>query len=728
MARVKDTIWQRDFSLLEVREDLLEADDTDLRKRSLQSARNCRAMATRVLTQRPGTFYLRNLNFDRVIDVEPADGVKFGMVTRDNDILMLNETGGTVASISPVPWSNADGIWVLPLRDEVVIGDPSTGIYSLTYSGGSWTLQDFEFDEAPGGEKAQPYWVFKKGSRIRPSARYGNISITADSDVFSSGHIGSRIRYGQREIQITGVTTPRLATGTVISKLPPSFRITMTGPIQYRIGETVVGSDTNFQGVIVGFNEANRTIDVVTTNFFDGPDNGEDLSSESFTAVIQSKVEISPLTSNIWDEQMMSAVHGWPRSATSRGGRLFFVDFPAIPSMIAVSSARSIRDWKTGSNDDDAITREIGSNAPQFRHAVDNGDVLLLADKGCYYLNARDGSTLTPQNFNPVRFDKRGASRTPPVLVDDAVVFIEANEKTVSAALLSGNVYLKWTVRSLTLMHNHLIEDPVMICGPNPESSDTENYLFIVNADGTLAAASWSDSFGDRDVGIAPWDTDGHYVGIFPVFGTYWCAVDRKIAGGTVRMLERFSDEAWMDCTIVSGDGSAPQILTIGGAPVTVQGEEVVVSEPGATHLPGKNVAYMFGDAYAGEWPVNADGTMDDEPDLDGERQIGLHYDSRAKLWPVEVMQSPRLGLIKARVYKLVASMQNTVSWMAICNGKSRVLGGYSVGDNLALPPARRTKVYKVPVFGAKDHPDLEIVKHQPGPWWVLAAAQEVQG
>lgn len=728
MARVKDTIWQRDFSLLEVREDLLEADDTDLRKRSLQSALNCRAMVSRVLTQRPGSFHLRDLDFDRVVDVEPADGVKFGMVTRNTDILMLNESGGTVASISPVPWSNADDVWVLPLRSEILIGDPDSGIYSLSYNAGAWTLADFVFDEAPGGEKAQPYWVFNKGSRIKPSGRTGNVSITADSDVFYSGHVGSRIRYGQREIQITSVTTPRLANGTVISKLPPSFRIKLTGPIQYRRGETVVGSDTNYQGVIVSLNETNRTIDVVTTNFFDGPDNGEELSSESFTAVIQSKSEISPLFSNIWDEQMMSAVRGWPRSATSRGGRLFFTDFPAIPSMVAVSSARSIRDWKTGSDDDDAITREVGSDAPQFRHVIDNGDVLLLADKGCYYLNARDGSTLTPQNFNPVRFDKRGVSRTKPVLVDDAVVFIEANEKTVSAALLSGNVYLKWSVRSLTLMHNHLIQDPVMICGPNTEASDTEKYLFIVNADGTLAAASWSDSFGERDVGIAPWSTDGSYVGIFPVFGGYWCAVDRQTSDGTVRMLERFSEDAWLDCAIVSGNGSEAQVLTIGGAPITVQGEEIVISEPGATHLPGKTVAYMFGDAYAGEWPVGADGTMADEPDMNGLRQIGLHFDSRAKLWPVEVMQSPRLGLIKARVYKLVASMQNTVSWMAICNGKSRVLGGYSVGDNLALPPARRTKVYKVPVFGAKDHPDLEIVKHQPGPWWVLAAGQEVQG
>lgn len=728
MARVKDTIWQRDFSLLEVREDLLEADDTDLRKRSLQSALNCRAMATRVLTQRPGMFYLRNLDFDRAVEVEPEDGVKFAMVTRDDDILMLNETGGTVATISPVPWDSADDLWILPLRKEVLIGDPSSGIYSLTYASGSWTIDDFEFDEAPGGERAQPYWVFSQGSSITPSARTGNIFVTATKNVFTSQHVGSRIRYGQREIRITSFITPAIVKGTVISKLPPSFRIKMNSDIQYRVGETVVGSDTNFQGIITATNASLRYIYVVTTNFFDGPDTGEDLSSESFTSEIVSVTEISPLPSTIWDEQMMSAAHGWPRAATSRGDRLFFTDFPDIPSMIAVSSARSIRDWKTGAEDDDAITREIGNNAPQFRHVIDAGDILLLADKGCYFLNARDGATLTPTNFNPVQFDKRGASRHPPVLVDDAVVFIEANQKTVSAALLTGNVYLKWSVRNLTLMHNHLINNPVLVCGPNPAASETEKYLFVVNGDGTLAAASWSDSFGDRDVGIAPWSTDGMYRAIFPMFDGYWAAVDREIASGTVRMLERFDEDAWMDSTVSTNEVSTAQILTLGGIPITVQGEQIIISQQAATHLPGRTVSYTYGDAYVGDWVVGDDGSMESEPDLVGARQIGLHFDSRAKLWPVEVLESPRLGLLKARVYKMAVSMQSTVSWMAICNGKSRVLGGYAIGDDLSVPPPRRTKVYKVPVFGQKDHPDLEIVKHQPGPWRVLAAGQEVQG
>lgn len=727
MARVKDTIWQRDFSLLEVREDLLEADDTDLRKRSLREATNCRALATRILTQRPGTFYLSDLDFSRAVEVEPQDGVKFGMIPRDADVLMLNETGGVVETISPVPWSSADDLWILPLRDEVLIGDPATGIYSLTYNG-TWTLGDFTFSTAPGGQRAQPYWVFHQNTTIRPSARAGNISITASADVFQQGHVGTRIRYGQREILITGVMTSKLALGAVVSKLPPSFRLTFNTAIQYRVGETVVGSDTNYQGIIVATNESAKTVDVVTTNFFDGPDVGEDMSSESFTAMLTARSEISPLASTIWDEQMMSPVHGWPRSATARGGRLFLADFPAIPSMVAVSSARDIRDWKTGAADDDAITREVGDNKPRFRHVIDAGDVILLADRGCYHINTRDGSTLTPSNFNPVRFDQRGCSAIPPVLVDDAVVFIETNMKTVSAALLSGNVYLKWTVRNLTLMHNHLISGPVALCGPNAEAAETEKYLFVVNSDGSLAAASWNDSFGEREVGLSPWRTEGAFKAVFPIFGTYWAAVDRDLSGGTTRMLERFSVDAWMDSTISTAEPAADTILTMDGDPVLMQGEEIVMARQGATHLPGMTVAYMFGDTYAGEWPVSADGTMAAEPGLTGDRQIGLHFECRAKLWPVEVLESPRVGLLKARVYKLVVSVQNTCVWQAVVNGKARVLGGYSVGDDLSAAPPRRTKVYKVPVFGPRDHPDLDIVKHQPGPWWVLAAGQEVQG
>jgi len=46
VARVKQTITQRDFSYMEIREDFLERDDLDVRKASLRGAENIRTLAS----------------------------------------------------------------------------------------------------------------------------------------------------------------------------------------------------------------------------------------------------------------------------------------------------------------------------------------------------------------------------------------------------------------------------------------------------------------------------------------------------------------------------------------------------------------------------------------------------------------------------------------------------------------------------------------------------------
>lgn len=728
MARVKDTIMQRDFSGMEVRAELLEGDDTELRKRSLQTARNLRPLSTRILTQRPGTYHVRDFDADNVVEITPADGTKFGLVLRDDEAVILNDTGGTVATLASPGWTSSTDLWVQAFRRETLIGDPVTGIYRLLYTAGVWSLATWEFTSSGGGDIAQPYWVFNKGSSIKPSARTGTITVTAQEDVFTPAHVGTYIRYGQREILVTSYVTSKSVIGDVVSSLPPSFSIEVADVSEYRVGETVVGADTNYQGVIGAIDEPGKKLKVTTINFFEGPDAGELLSSGSFSSEVVSVTEVTPRYSTVWDEQLMSAVHGWPRSAAAVSGRLFLCDFPEVPSLVVASSSRSINDFRTGSDDDDAISREVGDDKPRFLHTINAGDLILLSDSGCYFVQLRDGTALTPANFHPVRFDRRGANMIPPVLVDDAVVFIEANGKTVSAAVLSGNVYLKWTVRSLTLFHNHLVTDPVALCGPSTDSPEVEKYLFVVNADGTLAAVSWFETFGEESIGLAPWDTDGDFVNVMPLFGAYWTLVDRAVTGGTVRMLERFDVRAWLDSAIETDQDAADQVLTIGGEPLTIGGEPLVIARPSPTHLPGKSVSYMFGDSYAGDYLVGADGVVEDEPDVSGARQIGLNFTAEACLWPVEVIESPRVGTLKARVYTLVVSMKDTIALRVRCNGKTRDLGGFSFGDAIDAAPPRKTKVYRIPVFGNRDHPDLAVIKHIPGPWTLMATGQEVQG
>ncbi|MCL5460087.1 hypothetical protein M3M33_15730, partial [Loigolactobacillus coryniformis] len=84
--------------------------------------------------------------------------------------------------------------------------------------------------------------------------------------------------------------------------------------------------------------------------------------------------------------------------------------------------------------------------------------------------------------------DKRGANQVRPVAVEDAVVFVESSGESVAIAQLSGNVYLKWTVRAISALHAHLIQTPIKLCGPSLYSPLPEKYFFAVNADGSLVS------------------------------------------------------------------------------------------------------------------------------------------------------------------------------------------------------------------------------------------------
>lgn len=726
MARVKRTVTQRDMSLMEVREDFLEADDLEMRLQSLRRAKNVRPLATRVVEVRPGSFYRRALSdADDVIEIRPESGLSFGLIVNDTSLEILDPRARIIHTESSVPWSDATEVWVEPFRDKTIIGG-AWGLYTLTYDEGAWTFAPLSFDEGVGGEVQQPYWSFRGDVTVQASAVTGTITLTASLPIWTPAYVGLRVRYGSKEVAITEFISSSVLRGTVVDRLPPTFQITMESTTEFRIGDAVVGADTNYQGLVVGI--AGAVLTVVTTSFFDGPDNAESLSSPRGSSKVQSKLEVAPAASPIWDEPLMSPVRGYPRSAGAVSGRVVLIDFPAVPDLIVCSSTRSIFDFGVGLDDDDAIVRQSGDNSPRFLHAINAGDLLLFSDRGCYYLPTRDNGVLTPSNFNVTLFDKRAASEIKPVAVDDGVVFVEASGESIAAALLDGNVYLKWSVRSLSTFHNHLIRSPRKLCGPALSSPAAEKYLFVVNGDGTLAAVSWSERIGGEKVGFAPWETDGAYVNVAPLFGAYWCIVDRVINGAPVRLLEEFSESAWLDCAVQASAPSQFDVLEVNSDTLDVNGNTLLVQEPIAQHLAGETVCFGGEDFYAGEFAVAVDGSVSGEPALSGTWQIGMCFESVVSPWPIEIVESPRSGMVTVRVIRFGVSVQATSQFVLRCNNNRRSIGGYSFGDDLSAKPPLRTQVFRVPVMGRRDHPVLEIIKDKPGRFRVLAMTQEVQG
>jgi hypothetical protein len=692
----KQTITQRSFVIGEPREEFLEADDLDLRLASLRMARNVRIKATRTIDQKLGSIYKREISDDYpIFEVRPYFGETYAVAVESSLLSIWDVQGNTVYSNASVAFGDLTKVWVEGFGEDIVIGCEN-GLYSLTYTSSSvWALGPFVFAAAPGGELAQPYWAFVKGLTMQPSALTGSITLTASADFFTPQYVGLRIRYNYREVLITAYTSPTQVTGTVVSRLPPTYRLTLSAATSFRIGDAVIGQDTDFQGIIVAISGSD--VDVVTLRFLDGPDISERISGPSATATVSAKSSITPAASNVWDEPLISSVRGFPQAAAGANGRLILCDFPAAQDVICGSSAREIFDFLIGAEDDDAIVRTAGDNSPRFLHVINAGDLLLLSDRGIYVVELQGNKELTPSTFVARLIDRRGASPVNPVQVDDGVLFVDASGEAIAAAQLDGNIYLKWSVRTISTFHDHLIKAPTSLCGPPANNVLPEKYLFITNSDGTLAVMSWVDGFDAENVGFVQWDTEGTYLRVVPVFGQYWPVVRRTVAGVSRIMIEEFTEGTPVDCAL-------PLDATM---PATFNGQSLHVA--GAGWYGG--TAVVASGAIAGDFPDDA--------------VAGFNYVSRVGPWPQEQINHPKAGILAARVIRLGVSVLHTGPFSVRCNNITQNFGGLSFGDAIAPSPGR-TKLYKTSVLGRRDHPEFEITKPTPGLFQILAVTQEV--
>ncbi len=694
----KQTITQRSFVIGEPREEFLEADDLDLRLASLRKARNVRIKATRTIDQKLGSWFRRTITAGSpLFEIRPSFSETYALVINTASLEIWDAQGNTVYTNATYSFGDTSKVWVEGFGKNIIIGAP-TGLFTLVYvSSSSWSVAPFAFAAAPGTQLAQPYWSFVQGITLQPSALSGSITLTASADIFTEQYVGLRVRYAYQEILITAYTSPTVVTGTVVSRLPPTYRITVTSSTDFQVGDAVLGQDTDYQGIVVA--KAVGSIDVLTTAFLDGPDTGERIAGPSGVTDVTGKSSITPAATVIWDEPLISPVRGYPQAGSSGTGRLIMVDFPQAPDVICASSVRDIFDFLVGDEDDDAIVRAAGDNSPRFLHVVNVGDLLLLADRGIYMVELRNNTPLSPASFVPRLVDRRGASTVKPATVDDGVIFLEASGEALAVAQLDGNIYLKWSVRTISTSHSHLIQSPVALCGPPENGVLPEKYLFVVNGNGTMAVMSWVDGFDAENVGFVLWSTtDGLYKSVHPVFGEYWTVVNRTIAGVSRHVVEEFAEGVYVDCASPLSSALDP----------IFNGQDLSLCGTGW---------------YAGELPV---ASGDIEGDWPADARAGWNYVATAGLWPQEQINHPKAGILAARVIRMGVSVLHTGPFAVKCNNITQRFGGWAFGDDLSVPHEPVTKLYRCSVLGRRDHPVIEIIKETPGLFQILSASQEV--
>jgi len=117
------------------------------------------------------------------------------------------DTPWTAAQIGRIAWTQS--------ADTLLVLHPDVPPRRITRTaGGAWTVAEWAFLEKDG-RILQPYHKFApEAATLAPSALSGAVTLSASEAVFAAGHVGTRLRIQEKEVEIAAVLSATQAEAT----------------------------------------------------------------------------------------------------------------------------------------------------------------------------------------------------------------------------------------------------------------------------------------------------------------------------------------------------------------------------------------------------------------------------------------------------------------------------------------------------------------------------------
>jgi hypothetical protein len=700
--------------------------DTGAYINGAERIRNGLLYATGGVSRRPGTEHKQILQGKtQLIPFDFADDERNLFAFSDGRLDVYDTDGALVTSVtSGINWTEDDlfELTYSQIADTMIVchRDWPTQVITRT-SLTTFTVADFEFRESANGEKVfQPYFKFADDSvTISCSATSGSgVNITANSAIFTSDWVGTRIRWAQVEILITGFTSTTVLVGTIQGTLlgeldENPFAVTQgSGTVEvthvahgFATGDSVTlsgAADTG--GVTAAQLNGAKTITVIDDNRYSFASGGTATDSLDGGGP-NVKFTGANLPTRNWDEQVFSSVNGYPGAVTFHEGRLWFAGSGGVPDGLWASQIFDYFNFAIEEGlANDSIQITLGSDdISNIRHLVSNGDLQIFSATADFYAFAPQNQALTPTNITIRRQTPFGSSIVRPKVFDGATIYMQASNTGLREFLYSEATQ-RYASTDLNVLSSHLIELPTNMAILRGTTTRSEQYAFIINDDGTMAV--FHSSRSEQLAGWTLWEMAGDgepkFSSIAVLGGVVWLSVLRD---GSYRLEELY--------------------------------EEITNPIDGVTHYTqatatdtwvvdsiywGKTVAIRSGYYYLGEYEVDASGnvTLDNEVET---ISVGYRYEFEVKTLPVnlELSTGNMLGLPK-KINRVFLGLEDT--YAATIQGNRLVIRN-TIDDVEEVPtPATGTREFYL--LGYSRDAQITISQLEYQPCTVLGLGMEV--
>jgi hypothetical protein len=697
VARRKKSL-QTSFASGELAPELGMRQDAEQYHNGAKALTNMRCLIGGGVTRRPGTVWLEELSQPSVaVDFVVNQSIRYVLCFSSGRMDAFLEDGTAAGSVTGAPW--AADIWsemdFFSYGNTIFLLHPEMAVQTVLRTGAAtWSRSAVTFYSGIGGRTEQPYYkVADAAVTLAPSALTGSITLQlAGGTRWVASHVGTKVRYLEREVTITAVTDGDTATGTVVEPLPATQTLTVGSSADFAVGEVILGDDTGAKGQVTGKADGTHLTVVIIqglTQF-----TTEDVIGPNAITACSAVASATPAAVADWDEQLFSAVNGYPSCGALHRNRLLFAGHPAVPDGLMASRLGNIYSFDVGdASDADAIFETIGDAGASTIVQLYSAEQLLIGtDRGLYYVPESQANPFRPTSISFAPFGSPWpiTATAKPRAFDDGVLFISGS--VLIMARPTGDLTRTWSADEVSLLSSHIIDNPTRFGVTANFNGGPERYAVIANEDGTVAALQLVSAQRIRNV--TPWTSSGTIDSIACIQDAIYVTTTRVLGGSTRYFLEKFDQD------------------------VTVDLSETLSNLTDITTDYGTATVNVLVDDYSlGTYPL----TVDDPPD--GPYTVGLFFNTRTETMPPAIEGQD--GPVAGQYMRIVESFVSVLTSQRFAqNGYE--LAAYQVTDDISLPPPRRTGPQRFQHQGWTRDPTIYITQPDPLPLTILAIKTEV--
>lgn len=698
----KTTVVQTSFAAGELDPSLAMRHDVQQYQAGARRLTNGRLLVGGGVRRREGTRWLDALVGDgRIIPWTVNETTKYVVVLTAGRFDAYHDDGTWAGCLLECPWSlsQARAATWFQSANTLFLAHTDFPTQRIMRTGpDSWARDAVAFAQPAGaaGRVHQPYLkVAPENMTLRPSARVGSITLTTSAAWWRAEHVGGRVRYAGREVAVTSIASSTVANGTVIDELPPTQEVIVDNGSGWSIGQVVEGDETGARGEVIEIDGNKLTI--LVDERLTGMSAGEHLIGPDSRAKINSTVTDAGYGPGAavrnWDEQLYGPAHGYPAAVGLHRNRMILAGGRAVPNVVCASRTDALYDFDVGDAlDTDAVIDLLGDSAAQrIVQVVSTEQLLVLTDRGAYYVAESPSRPFTPANVSLLPFGSPWpASNARAEPFDNGVIVVTGS--TIVKLSPTGDTTAQWTGAPTSLLASHTIKAPVDAAFTTGWYGGVETYGFFVNADGTMACMQLLESQQVRS--FAPWSIAGSIRSVAAVGDELFLVTRRTVNGAVKHLLERVDPALSLDAaTVYNSLGEA-------------------LERYGAT--PGVQVV-------AGRYALG--GLPQPDPAADGPYEVGLEFP-----WVIETLPPVVQGRNGPVVHD---TMRICRVWVELQSShrlsvSGQTLTAYAVTDDLSEAPPQRNGPQEFRLLGRARRPTITIQAPEPLPVTVLGLSMEV--